>query len=133
MYINFFNYFNINIIYRRHPEKYSRWLLLRDTNHDFLQSWCLRLQNIHFKPPAIVRFSILLHFHNCHSSIWNYLSHMRMALSKETTLRLITSMNSISYPDYFNWTPQKYVGAVGADNFGYYHPTKQVISCYYTY
>lgn len=89
-------------------------------------SWSTRLRNIHTKPIAITRFSMLLMFHNCPFPIWNILSHLRLALSVNTTKRLYEEATSISFADRMDWDDHGSIAMLGADNVMYYTATAQV-------
>lgn len=110
----------------RYPEKYSHWLTVRDTCDDILQSWCLRLHNIHNKPPSLMRFSLLLDFYNCPTVLWNILSHLRLSFSKSTTLRLANILASVPIENKLQWKTDQSIAVIGADNMGYYTHVAQV-------
>ena len=113
----------------RYPEHYQRWLTIRATCKEMLMSWSLRLRNIHTKPPAIARFSMLLLHHQCPYSIWNILSHLRLALSINTTKRLYEAATAIPISVRLNWMDHQSIAMVGADNMSYITYNAQVRVC----
>lgn len=103
----------------RHPQKYERWNTIRSTMKDILMAWCSRLSNIHTKPPAIARLSMLLWFYRCPSTIWSILSHLRIALSENTTKKLYTAATQIPLSARQDWEDHGTVAMIGADNMSY--------------
>jgi hypothetical protein len=110
----------------KHPEKYERWNTIRAACKEMLMAWCVRLRNIHQKPAAIARFSMLLLHHRCSYSIWNILSHMRFALSINTTKQLYLAANAIPLPIRNAWIDHTSIGVIGADNMSYITHSAQV-------
>lgn len=110
----------------RYPDKYQRWLTIRETCKEALQDWCLRLRNIHVKPVFTARFSMLLLFHNCPNSIWSILSHLRLALSINTTKKLYEIATAIPISVRHTWIDHESVAMVGADNMSYITHRSQV-------
>jgi len=100
----------------RKPENYERWIIVRKACKEMVMSWTTRLKNIHTKPIAIARFSMLLLFHNCPFPVWNILSHLRLALSINTTKRLYEVATSISFAERMNWRDHGSIAMLGADN-----------------
>jgi len=110
----------------RNTEKYARWITVRNTCTLLLDGWCLRLRDIHIKPPIIIRFSMLLSFLNCPTPLWNILSHLRIALSVNTTKRLMQIASQVSFPDRMEWMDHLSIAMVGADNMSYMTRASQV-------
>jgi hypothetical protein len=84
------------------------------------------LRDIHTKPIPIVRFSMLLQYHSCPTPIWNILSHLRLALSINTTKELYTVASAIPLPIRLNWDDHSTIAVLGADNMSYVTHKKQV-------
>jgi hypothetical protein len=104
---------------KRHPERFTRWLTIRETCEQMLLAWGHRLKNIHNKPVAIARFSMVLLFHQCPFPIWNILSHLRLAFSVNTTKQLYLTATSIPIHVRCGWVDHNSIANVGADNMSY--------------
>ena len=111
---------------QRNPDRYNRWITLRDTSKQMLQVWGYRLKNIHYKPVEITRFSMLLWFHRCPYPIWNILSHLCLALSINTTKKLYASATSIPISMWLNWENYNSIANIRADNMSYMTYNAQV-------
>jgi len=92
-------------------------MTVRATSQDMLRGWSARLRDIHSKPLSIVRFSMLLHFFQCPYPIWNILSHLRFALSINTTKELFRVATQIPYPIRMNILDHLCIAVIGADNW----------------
>lgn len=103
----------------RKPENYVRWHKLRNASQELVIAWMLRLKQIHVKPPAIIRLSMMLRFFQCPVQIWNILSHLRLVLSINSTDKLYTIATSIPISVRQNWTDHETIAVVGADNMSY--------------
>lgn len=110
----------------KHPEDYVRWNTIRTTCKEFLMSWCLRMRDIHLKPPMIARFSMLLQFHQCPMPIWSVLSHLRLAFSVNTTKRMYEAAIAIPISIRCEWPQHGTIGMVGVDNMSYITYNAQV-------
>ena len=97
----------------RHPERYERWLTIRETTKELLQSWLFRLRQIHIKPLAIVRLSMVLLHHQCNGFIWSVLSHLRIVLSVNTTKKMYAIANQVLFPVRVQWNDHSGIAVVG--------------------
>ena len=104
---------------KRHLERFTRWLSIRDTCEQMLLTWGYRLKNIHNKPIIIARFSMMLLFHQCPFPIWNMLSHLCLAFSVNTTKQLYLTATSIPIYIRCNWMDHNSIVNIGADNMSY--------------
>ena len=103
----------------RHPEKFQRWLKVRETCKEIMFGWCTRLRDIHAKPVAIIRLSLQLLFHQCPYSIWEVFSHTQIVLSINTTKELAAVAVAIPLPVWNNWQDHADIAVLGADNMSY--------------
>ena len=87
--------------------------MIRNTTKTFLTSWLLQLQQMHTKPPAIIRLSMDLLYHQCPHSIWSILSYLRIALSPNATKKLYRIANQISMPDRLQWIDHETIAITG--------------------
>ena len=71
------------------------------------------MKQIHIKPPPIIRFSMVLHYHHCPSSIWSILSHLRLALSPNTTKQMYEVANSIPLEIRQQWIDHETIATIG--------------------
>ena len=92
-------------------------MTVRATSQDMLRGWSARLRDIHSKPLSIVRFSMLLHFFQCPYPIWNILSHLRFALSINTTKELFRVATQILYPIRMNILDHLCIAVIGTNNW----------------
>ena len=92
-------------------------MTVRATSQDILCDWSACLCDIHSKPLSIVCFSMLLHFFQCPYPIWNILSHLRFALSINTTKELFQIAMQIPYPIWMNILDHLCITVIGADNW----------------
>jgi hypothetical protein len=109
----------------RHPTKYDRYLQIRDTMHEVLVGWCLRMKQIHIKPPSLIRLSMMCQFYNCPSSLWNILSHLRLICSPNTTKKMYAVATAIPISVRQQWDHHS-IAVLGADNMSYTTRAAQV-------
>jgi hypothetical protein len=110
----------------KHPEKYLKYTTVRETCKEILLGWSFRLRNIHSKLPVLVRLSFLLLFHQYPYPIWNILSHLRLALSVNTTKRLCAKATTIPISIRNAWEHHNTIAVVGIDNMSYIMYNAQV-------
>jgi len=110
----------------KHPEEFARWNTIRKTCKEFLMSWCIRMRDIHLKPPMVARFSMLLLFHQCPTPIWSILSHLRLAFSINTTKQLYDVATSVPISIRCEWAQHATIAMVGVDNMSYITYNAQV-------
>ena len=104
---------------KRHPERFTRWLTIRETCEQMLLAWRHKLKNIHNKLVAITQFSIVLLFHQCLFLIWNILSHLFLAFSVNTTKQLYLTATSIPIHVRCGWVDHNSIANVRANNMSY--------------
>ncbi len=61
-----------------------------------------------------------LYFCHTHISIWNILSHLRLSLSKTTTIKLYNICSSLSIVKRLNWFQHNTTAIISADNMHYF-------------